>query len=108
VEPQIPDELADVQLDAEVRRDLRGLRKDVAEEVARHLVAAGTLLELDPVQALAHARYARSKASRLAVVREATGLAAYQAGEWTEAISELRAARRMGGGPGHLALLADA
>jgi tetratricopeptide (TPR) repeat protein len=84
------------------------LRKDVAEEVAKHLVAAGTLLEEDPERALAHARYARSKASRLAVVREAAGLAAYRAGEWNEAIGELRAARRMGGGPGHLAVLADA
>jgi tetratricopeptide (TPR) repeat protein len=41
------------------------------------------------------------------VVREAVGLAAYRAGEWAEAIAELRAARRMGGGPGHLAVLAD-
>lgn len=76
--------------------------------MAKHLVAAGTLLEQDPERALLHARYARSKASRLAVVREAAGLAAYRAGEWNEAIGELRAARRMGGGPGHLAVLADA
>jgi tetratricopeptide (TPR) repeat protein len=80
----------------------------VADDVARHLVAAGTLLEADPDQALAHARYARAKASRLAIVREAVGLAAYRAGEWTEAIAELRAARRMGGGPGHLPVMADA
>lgn len=107
-EPELPEDLEGVQLDAQVRIDLRGLRKDVADEVARHLVAAGTLLEEDPERALAHARYARSKASRLAVVREAAGLAAYRAGEWNEAIGELRAARRMGGGPGHLAILADA
>jgi tetratricopeptide (TPR) repeat protein len=106
--PALPEELEGVQLDAQVRGDLRGLRKDVADEVAQHLVAAGTLLESDPERALVHARYARSKASRLAVVREAAGLAAYRAGEWNEAISELRAARRMGGGPGHLAVLADA
>lgn len=106
--PELPADLEGVQLDAQVRGDLRGLRKDVADEVAKHLVAAGTLLEEDPARALAHARYARSKASRLAVVREAAGLAAYRAGEWNEAIGELRAARRMGGGPGHLAILADA
>lgn len=106
--PELPEELAEVQLDAEVRRDLRGLRKEVAEDVSRHLVAAGTLLEDDPERALEHARYARSRASRLAVVREAVGLAAYRAGEWSEAIAELRAARRMGGGPGHLPVLADA
>ncbi len=97
-----------MQLDQEVRNDLRGLRKEVADEVAQHLIAAGSLLEDDPVRALAHARYARGKGSRLAVVREAAGLAAYHAGEWTEALAELRAARRMGGGPGHLAVMADA
>lgn len=76
--------------------------------VAQHLVAAGSLLEDDPERALEHARFARSKSSRLSVVREAVGLAAYRAGEWAEAIAELRAARRMGGGPGHLAVMADA
>ena len=34
-------------------------------------------------------------------------MVAYRAGEWAEAIGELRAARRMGGGPGHLAVMAD-
>jgi len=41
------------------------------------------------------------------VVREAAGITAYHAGEWSEALAELRAARRMGGGPGHLAVMAD-
>lgn len=75
--------------------------------VARHLVAAGMLLEDDPDQALLHARYARRRASRIAAVREAAGIAAYRAGEWAEALAELRTARRMGGGPGHLAVMAD-
>lgn len=97
-----------MQLDPEVRRDLRGLRKEIADVVSKHLVAAGSLLEDDPALALSHARYARSRAARLAVVREAAGIAAYHAGEWAEAIAELRAARRMGGGPGHLAVMADA
>jgi tetratricopeptide (TPR) repeat protein len=95
------------ELDADVRRDLRGLQKDTAETVARHLVAAGSLVDDDPTEALAHARYARYRASRIASVREAAGIAAYHAGEWTEALGELRAARRMGGGPGHLAVMAD-
>ena len=41
------------------------------------------------------------------MVREASGLAAYHAGEWAEALSELRASRRMGG-DGHLPVMADA
>ncbi|MGW5646519.1 hypothetical protein ACWEV3_40585 [Saccharopolyspora sp. NPDC003752] len=40
-------------------------------------------------------------------MREGNGLAAYLTGEWNEALSELRAARRMAGGPGHLAIMAD-
>jgi hypothetical protein len=106
-EPPLPDDVTAAELDAEVRRDLRGLQKDTADSVARHLVAAGTLVDDDPVRALAHARYARQRASRIAAVREAAGIAAYHAGEWSEALGELRAARRMGGGPGHLAVMAD-
>jgi len=105
--PPLPDDVTADELDAEVRRDLRGLQKETAETVARHLVAAGSLVDDDPDEALAHARYARYRASRIASVREAAGIAAYHAGEWTEALGELRAARRMGGGPGHLAVMAD-
>jgi hypothetical protein len=106
-EPPLPDDVTATELDAAVRRDLRGLQKDTADTVARHLVAAGSLVDDDPAQALAHARYARQRASRIAAVREAAGIAAYHAGEWSEALGELRAARRMGGGPGHLAVMAD-
>jgi tetratricopeptide (TPR) repeat protein len=41
------------------------------------------------------------------LVREAVGLTAYRAGEWGEALAELRAARRMSNGPGHVAVMAD-
>ena len=105
--PPLPDTIAASALDPAARRDLLGLQKDVAEAVARHLVAAGTLVDDDPAAALAHARYARRRASRIAVVREAAGITAYHAGESAEALAELRAARRMGGGPGHLAVMAD-
>ncbi|MFR9806903.1 hypothetical protein ACL02T_32105 [Pseudonocardia sp. RS010] len=106
-EPELPEGVRPNGLDADVRRDLRGLQKETAEKVALHLVAAGMLVDEDPEEALAHARYARKRASRIAVVREAAGIAAYHAGEWTEALGELRAARRMGGGPGHIPVMAD-
>lgn len=106
-EPALTDDITAAGLDAEVRRDLRGLQRDTAETVARHLVAAGQMVDEDPELALEHARFARARASRIAVVREAAGIAAYHAGEWAEALGELRAARRMGGGPGHLAVMAD-
>ena len=107
VEPHLADEFTVAALDAEVRRDLRGLQKDTADSVARHLVAAGSLVDENPELALEHARYARRRASRIAVVREAAGITAYHAGEWAEALAELRAARRMGGGPVHLPVMAD-
>ncbi len=68
---------------------------------------AGNLVDEDPVLALQHARSARQRAGRIAIVREAVGITAYHAGEWAEALSELRAARRMGGGPGLIAVMAD-
>jgi tetratricopeptide (TPR) repeat protein len=90
-----------------VRSELRSLSKTSAEFVAGHLVAAGQLIDTDPAQALAHARAARGRGARIAGVREAAGLAAYQAGEWAEALSELRAARRISGDPSSIAVMAD-
>jgi hypothetical protein len=75
--------------------------------VAGHLVAAGTLVDDDPQLALAHARAARDRASRVAVVREAVGVAAYHAGDYAEAAREIRAFRRMSGDQGYRAVLAD-
>jgi tetratricopeptide (TPR) repeat protein len=105
--PEVPEEASLSMLDPEVRGELRGLPKNLAEIVGRHLAAAGMLLDDDPELALRHARFARSRAARVGVVREAAGLAAYCAGEWAEALSELRAARRMSNGPGHVAIMAD-
>jgi hypothetical protein len=90
-----------------VRSSLRGLDARNAEKVAGHLVAAGTLVDEDPAAALAHARAARDRASRVAAVREAVGVAAYYAGDYAEAARELRAYRRMSGDAGYRAVLAD-
>lgn len=78
-----------------------------ADTVARHLVAAGELLEEDPETALAHAQAARARSGRIAAVREAVGIAAYQCGDWAQALSEFRAARRMGSKSQLLPLIAD-
>ena len=75
--------------------------------MARYLVAAGELLDTDPESALAHARAARGRAARIGAVREAVGIAAYHCGEWAEALSELRAARRITGDPRNIAIMAD-
>ncbi|MCQ0013453.1 hypothetical protein [Actinomadura madurae] len=64
--------------------------------MARHLVMAGRLAEEEPELSYRHAKAARRLASRVGIVREAAGIAAYHAGEWAEALAELRAARRAG------------
>ncbi|MEV4123374.1 hypothetical protein [Nocardia sp. NPDC049707] len=106
-EPDLPDDVQAADLETEVRRDLLSLDKGNAETVARHLVMAARLIDDDPRLALAHARAARQRAGRIAVVRETAGVTAYHAGEWAEALSELRTARRMSGGSGLLAVMAD-
>ena len=94
-------------MDYDVRKQLLTLAKDTAELVARHLVMAGRLMDEEPESALAHARAARALAGRVGAVREANGLVAYTAGEWAEALTELRTARRITGDPEHLAVMAD-
>jgi len=84
------------------------LNKQLAEAVGNRLLAAAALLAEDDVAgALEQARYARRKASRVAIVREVTGVAAYGAEEWQLAVNELRAAQRLGGTHDHVALIAD-
>ncbi|MEV5502960.1 hypothetical protein AB0M50_46925 [Nonomuraea fuscirosea] len=50
---------------------------------------------------------ARRFAARIGVVREAAGIVAYRAGHFSEALSDLRAARRMTGSEAYLAVMAD-
>jgi tetratricopeptide (TPR) repeat protein len=75
--------------------------------VAAHLVAAGQLIGSDPETAYRHALAARARAARVALVREAVGETAYAAGHYAEALSELRAARRMNGAVDYLPVIAD-
>jgi tetratricopeptide (TPR) repeat protein len=68
---------------------------------------AARLIESDPAAALEHALAARERAGRIGAVREAAGVAAYQTGDFTIALRELRAARRLTGMAQHLPLIAD-
>ncbi len=94
-------------LEASARRELRGLGRANAENVARHLVMLQRLLESDPEKAYQHARYASSHAGRVAVVRESAGIAAYLAGQYQAALGHIRAARRLSGLDLHHAIEAD-
>ena len=105
--PELPADITGIELAPGVRAQLKGLPEKLAARVARHLAAAGVLIDEDPELAYRHTLAARARASRLAVVREATGEAAYAAGHYAEALAELRAAKRMNGATDYLPIMAD-
>lgn len=88
-------------------REMRTLTKENAEGVAKHLVAAATLLEEDSDLALAHAEHAARRAGRVAAVREALGLVHYRRAEFNDAIREFRTAKRLSGSNHLLPYLVD-
>ena len=88
--------------------ELRTLPDGLAEIVARHLVAADlALVDGDVPTARAHIVAAKRRAGRVAPVREAAGIAAYLAGDYAEAMAELRTVRRMTGSNEFVPMLAD-
>ena len=105
--PVIPPGIDAKDLAPDIRRELTTLDRSTADYIAKHLVAAGELLDDDPEAALAHAQAARTRSGRIAAVREAVGIAAYYCGDWAQALAELRAARRMGSKSALLPLIAD-
>src|SRR6185437_4761938 len=106
-ELSLPDDIDTSDLDADIRAELRTLVRMKAELVGGHLVMAGRLVDEDPEKAYAHARAAQQLAPRLAATREALGLAAYLSDRYSEALSELRAARRITGSNHQWAVMAD-
>jgi tetratricopeptide (TPR) repeat protein len=101
----VPEDITAEQLDPEARAELRTLPKDLADAVARLLVAASQ--DPDPERAYQYSIQARKLAGRVGVVRETSGVAAYRAGRWAEALAELRTARRLTGRVSYLPLMAD-
>ncbi|NAZ85409.1 tetratricopeptide repeat protein [Kineococcus indalonis] len=90
-----------------MRRSLSGLPAESVDLVARHLVASGQLVDVDPERAWQHALAAQRRGGRIAAVREAAAIAAYKAGHFREALAEFRTARRMTGDDSYLPLMAD-
>jgi tetratricopeptide (TPR) repeat protein len=107
VGPPIPDDVTGQELDKDIRGDLRTMAVESAEIVSRHLVMAQRLLEDRPDLAWEHAKAAVARGGRLAVVREAAGVAAYTAGEYADALAQFRAARRISGSDSYWPIMAD-
>ncbi|GIH29598.1 hypothetical protein Aph01nite_79080 [Acrocarpospora phusangensis] len=106
--PELDADITPDELDKQARDELRSLPGDLADLVASHLVATARALEQeDPERAYEHAKVARRFAGRIGIVREATGIAAYHAGQYAEALGDLRAARRMTGSDDYLPIMAD-
>lgn len=105
--PEIPEDVVIGQLDRTVRARLRTLSKENAEDVGRHLIMAGNLLDTDPELAYRHAAVAAARGGRVDVVREAAAVTAYATGRYAEALREFRTVRRLNGSSEHLPLMAD-
>lgn len=103
--PAVPDSVRADQLDPVARAQLNSLPNDLADSIARYLVAAGSTE--DPEIAYAYTRAAHRLAARVGIVREAVGVAAYRTGRWAEALAEFRAARRLTGNDEYLPVMAD-
>lgn len=105
--PEIDPEVTGKELDKQAASQLGTLNESNRTWVAKHLVMAGRLVDIDPQLALEHALAASRRGGRLGVVREAVGLSAYAAGDYAEALRELRTYRRITGDQTHLPVQAD-
>ena len=105
--PAIPAGVSADELDPQALVALETLSGPNRDIVARHLVMAGQLIDLDPQEAYKHAQAAVARAGRVDVVREAAALTAYASGRYEEALREVRAVRRMRGDDSLRAVEAD-
>lgn len=105
--PEIDEDVTGKELDREAASQLTSLTDTNRKWVSKHLVMAGRLVDIDPQLAFEHALAASRRGGRLGVVREAVGLTAYAAGDYAEALRELRTYRRITGDQTHLPVQAD-
>lgn len=105
--PEIDDDVTGRELDKAAASQLNSLNENNRPLVAKHLVMAGRLIDVDPALAQEHALAASRRGGRLAVVREAVALTCYAAGDFAEAVRELRTYRRISGDHTHLPVQMD-
>ena len=95
--PWVNDEVTGEELDKKIIFQLESLTPGNAKSVARHMVSLINNLESNPKEAHQHGKEIVYRAGRLAVVREKAGIAALRAGEFKEALKDLKAAERISG-----------
>ncbi|MGO1184240.1 MAG: hypothetical protein ACTHZ5_13400 [Micrococcaceae bacterium] len=105
--PDIDEDITGKELDRPVLREIGSLDEKNQPWVAKHLVMAGRLLNIDPQLAFEHALAASRRGGRIGCVREAVALTAYAAGDYAEALREFRTYRRITGDQQHLAAIVD-
>ncbi|MFE4197399.1 hypothetical protein ACFRJ9_16170 [Paenarthrobacter sp. NPDC056912] len=105
--PEIDEDVTGKELDRATGHQIKTLEEQSAGWVAKHLVMAGRLIDIEPELAFQHALAASRRGGRLSVVREAVGLTAYSAGHYGEALREFRTYRRISGSNVHLPVMAD-
>jgi len=106
-DPELPESVTARDLAPAARNQLKTLSKENADEVARHLAMAASLIHDDPTLAHRHALAAERRAGRIAVVRETAAITAYAVGDFALALRELRTYRRISGRDDQIALLVD-
>jgi tetratricopeptide (TPR) repeat protein len=103
--PQAPAGTLPRQIQEEIRRTApAGKDRDAMSRLAR---AIELLDRDDPKAAAAEAEKAKGLAPRSGAVREVLGLAWYGLGRWREALTELKAYKRISGRPDQNHLIAD-
>ncbi|EEH64181.1 putative HAD hydrolase, TIGR01457 family, partial [Gleimia coleocanis DSM 15436] len=93
----MPEGVEATELDTHVLKALETLGARGQEEVAKLLVMAGQLIDIDPELGYKYAQAAVKRAGRIDIVREAAALTAYATERYQEALREVRAVRRMRG-----------
>ncbi|CAN5361232.1 hypothetical protein BH11ACT3_BH11ACT3_19610 [soil metagenome] len=106
-DPAIPDEVEPKDLNKYARMELKTLAKENADEVARHMAMAASLIDDDPALAHQHALAASRRAGRIGIVRETLAITAYATGDFALALRELRTYRRITGKNDQLPLMVD-
>ena len=105
--PMIPEDITENDLDLLVRVQMKTLSPENAERVARHLAMVNFLIDADPELAHQHAIAAADRAGRIGIVRETLALTAYTVGDFTLALRELQAYRRISGKDDQLPIMVD-